>query len=479
MIMNHQKTPLFDALQQHNKIRPISFHVPGHKNGSVFPQEASHFYNPLLLIDVTELTNLDDLHSPETVIQEAEALLADIYQSKQSYFLINGSTVGNLTMILASFKEDDIVFVQRNCHKSVLNGLKLAKLKPIFIEPDFNEEWKVPTGISRTSIEEAFHAYPTGKGVILTYPNYYGFAFDIKTIIDFCHSRNLVVLVDEAHGAHFIAGDPFPPSSLQLGADMVVQSAHKTLPAMTMSAFLHVNSERIPRDKVRFFLQALQSSSPSYPLMASLDLARSYIGTYSAKDKEYLRKQLKVFIKELKGISSINVLYHSTGGDILKIAIQSNKGLSGYELQKNLETAGIFSELADPHNVLLVFPLLKNETEFRLLEITNLFRMALEDPRELSKSNSLIVQKSKQILTCLSTGYKEQLETQSKVIPITDSIGTNSAEMVIPYPPGIPLLMEGEAITKEKVEELQLLMNLGARFHGGEYLTEQKIKVFE
>jgi arginine/lysine/ornithine decarboxylase len=478
--MDHKKTPLFEALQQHNQVRPISFHVPGHKNGAIFPQEAGQFYHPLLSIDVTELTNLDDLHSPETVIKEAEVLLADIYQSKQSFFLINGSTVGNLTMILASFKEDDIVFVQRNCHKSVLNGLKLAKLKPIFIEPDFNEEWKVPTGISKALIEDAYQAYPEGKGVILTYPNYYGFAFDIKQIIDFCHSHDLVVLVDEAHGAHFIAGDPFPPSSLQLGADMVVQSAHKTLPAMTMSAFLHINSERIARDKVRFYLQALQSSSPSYPLMASLDLARSYIGTYSEKDKEYLRKQLKAFINELKGIASINVLYHSTGGDLLKIAIQSNKGISGFELQENLEKVGIFSELADPHNVLLVFPLLKSEADFRLLEITHLFKMALQESGEPNKSESYILQKkSKKTLTSLMIGYKDQVETPYKVIPISESIGKSSAEMVIPYPPGIPLLMEGEEITKEKVEELHQLMILGARFHGGAYLTEQKIKVFE
>jgi arginine/lysine/ornithine decarboxylase len=477
--MDHKRTPLMEALQLHNKVRPISFHVPGHKNGAIFPQQAGQFYQPLLSIDVTELTNLDDLHSPETVIQEAEALLTDFYQSKQSYFLINGSTVGNLTMILASFKEDDIVFVQRNCHKSVLNGLKLAKLTPIFIEPDFNEEWRVPIGISRTSIEKAFQTYPTGKGVILTYPNYYGFAFDIKSIIDFCHLHDLVVLVDEAHGAHFIAGDPFPPSSLQLGADMVVQSAHKTLPAMTMSAFLHVNSERIARDKVRFFLQALQSSSPSYPLMASLDIARSYIGTYSDIDKKYLKQQIKAFITELKGISSISVLYHSTGGDILKIAIQSNRGLSGYQVQKKLESVGVFSELADPYNVLLVFPLLKSEVEFHLFKITNLFKKALEEADEHIHSDKFILQKAKQTFTSLMVGYKIQEDTPCKVIPIIDSIGKSSAEMVIPYPPGIPLLMEGEEITVEKIEELHQLMNLGARFHGGAHLAEQKIKVFE
>lgn len=477
--MNQENTPLFEILQRHNKPKSISFHVPGHKSGEVFPLKASYVYQQLLSIDVTELTGLDDLHSPEGVIQEAQSLLADLYQTKESFFLVNGSTVGNLTMILASFKENDIVFVQRNCHKSVLNALKLAKLNPVFIEPQFNEEWKVAAGISKASIEDAYQAYPKGKGLILTYPNYYGFTYDVKAIIDFCHARNMVVLVDEAHGAHFIAGEPFPPSALQFGADMVVQSAHKTLPAMTMAAFLHVNSDRIDRDKVMFLLQALQSSSPSYPLMASLDLARSYLATYSEQDKLYLYEQLKAFIDELKTLSSIRVLHHVSGGDCLKIAIQSTKGLSGFQLQKELEAVQIFSELADSYNVLLVFPLLKEGNDFRLGEIINLFKMALQTTVEPVQWIDPILHKSNKKFSGLMTDYKTQLETPQIIIPISESVGKSSAEMVIPYPPGIPLVMEGEKITQEKVEELQQLMKLGARFHGGYYLSEQKIKVFE
>jgi arginine/lysine/ornithine decarboxylase len=480
-IMDQKTTPLFEALLQHHKSKPISFHVPGHKNGTLFPLEESQVFQPLLSIDVTELTGLDDLHSPENVIKEAEALLADCYQSKESYFLINGSTVGNLTMILASFKEDEIVFVQRNCHKSILNGLKLAKLKPVFIEPDFNEEWVVATGISKASIEEAYEAYPECKGVILTYPNYYGHTFDVKTIIDYCHSQNMVVLVDEAHGAHFITGEPFPPSSLQLGADLVVQSAHKTLPAMTMAAFLHVNSNRIGRDKVKFFLQALQSSSPSYPLMASLDLSRKYIATYDEADKQYLLNQIKDFINAIQSIPTIKVLYHTSGGDLLKMVVQSRKGISGFELQKKLEAVGVFCELADSFNVLMVFPLLKKGTSFKLVEVISLFKEALQSEIETDSYQSIGYdqQKSKQPCTGLMIDYRAQLETNRRIVPIVESIGKSSGEMVIPYPPGIPLLMEGEEITLEKIEHLLKLMKQGARFHGGEYLLEQKIIVFE
>jgi arginine/lysine/ornithine decarboxylase len=477
--MDQQKTPLFEALQQHHNQKTFSFHVPGHKNGDIFLQKASSFYQPILSIDVTELDGLDDLHSPDGVIKEAVDLLTSAYQSKESYFLINGSTVGNLTMILASFKEGDIVFVQRNCHKSVLNGLKLAKLQPIFIEPDFNEEWKVATGITKATIEAAYNAYPNGKGIILTYPNYYGFTFDIEEIIEFCHSKNLLVLVDEAHGAHFIAGKPFPSSAIQLGADMVVQSAHKTLPAMTMAAFLHLNSNRVEKDKVKFLLQAFQSSSPSYPLMASLDLARSYIATYDEKDKEYLYNQLEAFINDLKRIPTIKVLHNPINGDLLKIAIQSNIGICGFELQKKLEAVGIYSELADPHNVLLVFPLLKKGESFSLEKIMNRFDAALQHEEVPVRSKALIHKRKEQTFAGLMIDYKSQFEMMPKAIPILDSVGKSSAEMVIPYPPGIPLLMEGEKITLDKVEELIQLIKLGAKFHGGQYLNELKIKVFE
>jgi arginine/lysine/ornithine decarboxylase len=479
--MNHDQTPLFDALHKHTTHLPVSFHVPGHKNGQILPEKARHYFQRMLPIDVTELTGLDDLHAPEDVIQEAESLLAAAYGVKESFFLVNGSTVGNLTMILASFNEEDMVFVQKNCHKSVLNALKLAKLQPVFIEPDYNHDWKVATGLSISSVEAAYQAYPEVKGIILTYPNYYGFTYDLKSIIEFCHAMDMVVLVDEAHGAHFIAGTPFPLSAVQLGADMVTQSAHKTLPAMTMASYLHLNSNRIDRQRVIFLLQALQSSSPSYPLMASLDLARSFIATYDKKDKDNLIMQRKAFLESLKHIDCIKVLTHTDNGDILKIVIQSTKGQSGFALQKKLEKAGVFPELADSHNVLLIFPLLKSDTEFDLNAISQRIKRAFLFPEEqtLPSNRSYPLPMNRKIYSCLSLNYREQAKKGKTFISLNQSIGRVSAEIIIPYPPGIPLVMEGEEITLGQIKELKQLIKLGARFHGGEYLHEQKIKVFE
>ncbi|MFL6516702.1 MAG: aminotransferase class I/II-fold pyridoxal phosphate-dependent enzyme, partial [Bacillus sp. (in: firmicutes)] len=344
---NHSEIPLYDALIEHVNKRPVSFHVPGHKYGEIFQLDAHHYFKEILQIDATELSGLDDLHSPEGAIVEAETLLANLYQARKSYFLVNGSTVGNLAMIMAACEEGKKVLVQRNCHKSILNGLSLAKAVPIFLEPEINQEWKVPTGIDLETVRESIKLYPDAKALILTYPNYYGMGFELQEIINEAHLHHIPVLIDEAHGPHFTLGGPFPPSALQLGADIVVQSAHKILPAMTMGSYLHINSDLINRNKVQEYLAMFQSSSPSYPIMASLDLARSYLGTYNQKDVTFLLNQIKHFKAELAKIPAIKVLdYPNDNGDPLKITLQSRCGLNGFELQRRLEEVSIFTELA-------------------------------------------------------------------------------------------------------------------------------------
>src|SRR5574342_473859 len=196
--MKQTRTPLFDQLIKHNQKSPISFHVPGHKFGEVFLEKGQSFFSDILKLDATEITGLDDLHSPEGVILEAEELLADLYRTQKSFFLINGSTVGNLSMILSAINENDLVLVQRNSHKSIMNGIKLAKANPVFISPDFNMEYKVAGGLNIDDIKSAINQYPDAKALILTYPNYYGLTYDLKSIIDLAHTHGIPVLVDEA-----------------------------------------------------------------------------------------------------------------------------------------------------------------------------------------------------------------------------------------------------------------------------------------
>jgi arginine/lysine/ornithine decarboxylase len=473
--MNKQsKTPLYQAIANHLKKDPISYHVPGHKNGTVFKETAEL----LLQMDLTELEGLDDLHSPEGPILEAENLLAELYHVKKSFFLINGSTVGNLAMIMAACEEDDLVLVQRNCHKSVLNALKLAKARPVFIQPEYDQDWKVAAGINPIMIKRAISKYPEVKAIILTYPNYYGIIYDLQTIIEEAHQHQVPVLVDEAHGAHFAAGYPFPPSAVQLGADIVVQSAHKTLPAMTMGSYMHFNSDLISKDKVEEYLHILQSSSPSYPIMASLDIARQYLATYTIKDMEYLLHQIILFKEKLSCIPGLRILNHQNQqGDPLKLVIQSQSQLTGFEIQKKLESAGVFTELADPNNVLLVLPLLKEGQLYPFDETIKRIRLVLDRLTMRSEPNESMFTEGDE-LTELAIPFKEMSKYEIKQIPYLQSLDCICAEMVVPYPPGIPLLLKGERITKEKIYNLKRLIETGARFQQGASLEEGLIQVF-
>jgi arginine/lysine/ornithine decarboxylase len=473
--MDQRKTPLVDQLLLHSAKKPISFHVPGHKYGEVFPEQARDYFQPLLKLDATEIAGLDDLHSPEGVILEAERLLAQLYHAKKSFFLVGGSTSGNLAMIMAALNENDLVLVQRNSHKSVMNGIKLAKAKPVFLSPEFDSDSLAAGGVSLKTVQEAIQSYPEAKALIVTYPNYYGAVYNLKDMIDLAHMHNIPVLVDEAHGVHFIAGEPFPPSAVALGADVVVQSAHKTLPAMTMGAYLHYNSKHISLARLAGYLQMLQSSSPSYPVMASLDASRSYLGTFGNEDCQALIEGIHSFREEVESIDRLAVV--PTGnGDPLKMILRSPL-CTGFELQKALEEQGVYAEMADPFNVLLVLPLLKAGMEGPYKNAVSKLRKAAMQI-EATLSSLPITEKGSLRVRTLALTYREMETMRESFVPLAQAAGSVCAETLIPYPPGIPLLMPGEIITKDALEMLQNLLSQSAKIQGGERIHYNQIKIF-
>jgi arginine/lysine/ornithine decarboxylase len=476
--MNPQsKKPLYEAIGDHVNRRPISFHVPGHKNGQIGPADPRLFFEQVLKIDATELSGLDDLHSPEGAILEAEQLLAELYHTKKSFFLVNGSTVGNLAMIMAVCSEADTVLVQRNCHKSILNGLSLAKVRPVFLEPEFNLDWKVAAGVSVDTVKQAITRYPNAKAIILTYPNYYGMTYDLQSMINLAHEHLIPVLVDEAHGAHLIAGGPLPSSALSFGADMVVHSAHKTLPAMTMGSFLHVNSNLVNLEKVKEYLGIFQSSSPSYPIMVSLDIARYYLAGYEQKDLLFLQQEVLRFKEALAAIPAIKVLnYPNDQGDLLKITIQSRCGLSGFELQQRFEEIGIFTELADPYNVLFILPLLKAGHPYPLTMTAEKINKALNGLPIYGQEGEFQISSEK--ISELVIPYNEMAGIAVEEVHIDNALGAVSAENIIPYPPGVPLFLKGEKLTEEKLNQLNRLLSSGARFQGGTLLKSNRLMTF-
>ncbi|MFZ0371347.1 MAG: aminotransferase class I/II-fold pyridoxal phosphate-dependent enzyme [Halobacillus sp.] len=459
---DQSQTPLYDALIHHMKQDPITFHVPGHKFGKVWPDKGQESFNSILSIDVTEIDGLDDLHSPEGVIAEAQNLASRYFGSDESFFLVNGSTTGNIAMILAICQRGDTIIVQRNSHQSVLHGIELAGASPVFISPEFEVETGRYSKLSAESVQHAITMYPEAKAVFLTYPDYFGRTYDLNRVVETIQAHNIPVLVDEAHGVHFQLGDPFPTSALRSGADAVVQSAHKMAPAMTMSSFLHCQKDRFPVFKLKHYLKLLQSSSPSYPLMASLDLARYFL---AQRTEAELRSTL-TFIHEVREIfkkasSRWEVKPLSVYDDPLKMTLETRE-LTGFDIAQVLESLKIYPELATSDQVLITFglsPYLDAE----------LLKQRLDDVDSQLKNKEKratikIEQPSFPKIQTLDISYADLEDRLSEWADWSKAVGYVSAEDVIPYPPGIPLLMKGERISNHHRKQIQSLLGQGARF---------------
>ena len=470
-----EKRPLVEALEQFHKKKSISFHVPGHKHGllSNLPQ----LIRNSMQYDLTELNGLDDYHHPKEAIKEAEQLLTKLYNTDESFFLVNGTTIGNLAMIYATCQYGEQIIVQRNAHKSIFHAIELVGAEPIFVSPNWDDKTKTASYVTLEVIEEAIQQYPFAKAVVLTYPNYYGVCSpDLENIISLSHSLQIPVLVDEAHGAHFQAYKEFPKSALLLGADVVVQSAHKTLPALTMGSFLHIRSQLVDSKKVNKFLRMLQSSSPSYLILASLDDARSYAERYSPMDFKQLMDRRKVFVEALETIPLIEVVQVD---DPLKLLIRVGK-YSGFQVQTAFEKQNVYVELADVYQVLLILPLLKVEHDFAFAEIRKRIKYAVEDLKKESPDfTSNVFHIEQKTISTLQLSMSLLSEKQGVWIPYVRSIGRVAKGMIIPYPPGVPLLLPGEKITVPILTELEQWIEKGASFQGEHRLEEKLIYVVE
>ena len=469
-----QRRPIVDALIEFQNKQPISFHVPGHKHGilSGLPQEIQS----ALQYDLTELTGLDDLHYPEESIKDAQLLLAEAYGAKSSFLLVNGSTVGNLAMIYAACREGDVVIVQRNSHKSIFHALELAHVRPVYVSPQWDEESMTAAAVPLKAIEKAIKAYPEAKAVVLTYPNYYGMvSHELAAIISLCHENGIAVLVDEAHGAHFQAGAPFPISSLALGADVVVQSAHKTLPAMTMGSFLHVGSDRVNVKKIQKYLRMLQSSSPSYLILASLDDARSYMQNYSLPDMRMFIEKRERFLSSLRMIPQLTVV---ESDDPLKIMLRVAHH-SGYQLKEKLDQTGVHVELADFYQVLLILPLLKQWHAYPFAEIRSRLKEAVQLLEGEARKDLKLPATTAAQVTVPELSFEEIDLTDQEWVAYTEVIGRIAAGMVVPYPPGIPLVVAGEKWTLAKVEELMNHLASNAQIQGDHRLALKQLPVLQ
>ena len=462
-----ENSPIYKALMKHKENLPVSFHVPGHKMGQGFNPVGKMDFASILKLDMTEITGLDDLHHAEGAILDAQQRAAQLYKSEQTFFLVNGTTVGNLALILTVCRPGDKIIVQRNVHKSVIHGIILAHAEPIYVEPEIIDSLGIAAGVEYSILAEALEQHPDAKAVFLMNPNYYGIGKDLSNMIELTHQYQIPILVDEAHGAHFGLHSAFPSSALQQGADAVVQSTHKTLSAMTMGSMLHLKSKLLNVDRLRIYLSMLQSSSPSYPIMASLDLTVDWISKERDQLWDNILKDIKGFYDQASIFNNIKLkhklpseYYH----DPLKIILQ-HESLSGYQLQAMLEQEGVYLELADLYNTLAIASIGSIKQDFQKL----LHGLKKIDHKKFSNmviKTPSILEKKKGVFSSGSIALGEVLYQDKKRLPIQDAVGEVSAEMVIPYPPGIPMIQLGERITREMIDYLTFLKEQGAKLTG-------------
>lgn len=439
----------------------ISFHVPGHKLGKVYDKLGySNIVQSIYKMDTTEIAGTDNLHSPEGIIKKSQEYASKVFKSKYTYYLVNGSTCGIQGAIMASCSPKDKIIVSRDCHQSVINSCILGDIEPIYVISKINNETNILEGVEVEDVLNTIDNNLDAKVILLTYPTYYGSTYDLEKICQYAHKNNMVIIADEAHGSHLGLSDKLPKTALEQGADIVIQSTHKTLPSFTQSSMIHIQGNRVDQDKLGIMLSMIESSSPSYILMSSLELA---VNIYEEKGNE-LMEELLLSIDEFKeGIKDNEFIDMYNDDDKTKIFISSKKlGIIGYELEKILrEKYNIQVELANYYGVLLICTIGNESNDFIMMKnaLNNISKKYYKE--KVIEHIKYPIEIPVKILSPREAFYKDK-----KSVKIYESVGKICGEYVIPYPPGISLLSPGEIITKEVIDYILMCNEKGMNVSG-------------
>jgi len=466
--VEQDNAPLYEAVREYIKRDMVPFHMPGHSQGKGAPKLLKRLFGQEFFdFDLTEVSGLDYLHYAHGVIRQAEDLAADLYGTKATFFLVNGTTAGIHAMILSTVKKNQKIIIGRNSHRSVIGGIIEAGAIPVFVQPEFNEEFGIITNITPESLSRAIRENPDAKAVHITTPNYYGFQGRIKEIVDLVHKHNMYALVDEAHAAHFPFNKQFPNSAIKYGADIIAQSAHKTLPTLTQTSFLHIVSDKVNIDRVEQVLGLIESSSPSYVFMISMDIARREMALRGEElwDKaisvaEYAREE----ISKIPGfkVTSSSLINHNdiNAFDPIKLAINVQElGYSGFEFESYLNDRNIEIELSDLQNVLLFITI-----GTRYKDVDTLLSVLKKVPAKKHKSS--VRMPNFPPAANLAMTPNEAFSRQYENVYLMDSVGRISWGIVAPYPPGIPVFVPGMEITHDAAEFIDEVYRKGGLVQG-------------
>ncbi len=439
------QTPLYTRLINYHLQNRISFAMPGHKNGVGLIGE-------LLRCDVTELLKTEDLFHAGEYTKKSLHLLAKTYKAQKSFILTSGSTTAIHTMLLSVLNNGDTLLVSADAHMSVVNICALMGIK-IRVLP---KEYKNNLPTKTVGIAKMLKKYPDIKACIITSPNYFGVCSDIENIAKECHQYGIPLIVDEAHGAHFIASDKLPKTAMELGADMSCQSAHKTLNALTGAAYLHIKSDLVSPEQVEKTLIMLHSSSPSYVIASSADIARAQLECSDVWDGTIkICEEFKAAIKDTTDIEFLE------NDDKTRLVLCFDKyDISGFEVSSALcEEYGIDIEMATMNAIVLIVTVSNTKDELERMGIA--LGNILKTVSKKQKSEFLLnIEHSEEILPFVAH------RSNTKEVHINDCVGKVCASTITVYPPGIPVLYAGEIIKKEAIDYIKANEEKGALITG-------------
>lgn len=450
------KRPLLTAVETYRQAHVYPLHTPGHKGGRGADPALRHLVGDVALeSDVSLMEELDDIHHPEGCIRDAETLAAKVYGADRCFLGVNGTTGVIHGMLLGALQPGDRILVPRNCHRSVLGGLILAGLEPVYVQPAYDEEWRLTLQLSPEQVETAFGVHPDLKAVFLTTPNYFGLAADTKKIAEIAHRHGAVLLVDEAHGPHLGFADCLPPSALQCGADAAAQSTHKIVGAMTQCSLLQVRYEHLRPEAMEQAMSLVTTTSPNYLLMGALDGARAQLeekGAAMAQASVRAAAVLRNALHQVPGLPVLEDELCGKGGVVAldpgKVTIQVSKlGITGPEAADALRQAGIAVELVDQDHVLFLVTYADDNPEFpaiarRIATVLD----GLRKPERTLPPVPPVLSIPEQVLT-----PREAFFAPKEAVPFREADGRVAGETLSFYPPGIPLIMPGERLTEELI----------------------------
>lgn len=459
--------PIYEMLKKYISNDPLPFHMPGHILGRGLADEMKTAGS----LDITEIPGSDCLHHPEGAIKEARMLASKCFGSDYTYFMVNGSTSGIHAMLQAALNPGDKIIIGRDCHISVLNGLAQLNCEPVFVLPRIDRDHQIPLGVTAEDLEPVVKANPDARCIMVTRPGYYGTASKLEDIAKIAKVNKIPLLVDEAHGAHFRFHKKLPPTAMEAGADLCVQSLHKTLPALTQTALLHGKKNgMIPEKRIEKTVSMVQTTSPSYILMASMDIARDMM----EKHGEYLYGKLWQMIGDFDNklcretaVRRYKCSYQGFDNDFTRIVLNFEAlGISGFKAEELLRTRySIVAEMADPGNVVLIATPFHTSEDFDKL-ISALKNISLEFRTVGEQRKKPVFPPWPDYVPERIKSVREALFADKRTLPIKKSAGEISGGFVTPYPPGIPLICPGEMITADMADYVSALLECGYAVHG-------------